>query len=242
MDGVLPYLSLYFDHKLADPVSTFTNALMYGPIIPSNLRELDAGNEEDGFELDYASELSIKPELEKDLLNQYYQKHTDKPRTQIFKGIARGILSVINQDNRNNDKEGVPYLQFKPFMNTCNTSQALLKLVNDEEIRQVDYRLFMLPEGCLKKEKKNCGVGSNDMIRKSIIFNMDIDAFTQKDFDKKVKEVYDVHARICSFRCPETWYKSGLLEMKQVNFTPKKRSKTKSASRIKTTRRRKTLG
>jgi hypothetical protein len=119
--------------------------------------------------------------------------------------------------------------------------------VNDEEIRHVDYRLFMLPEGCLKQGDKNCGIGSNDMIRKSIIFNMDIDTFKKKDFDKKVKEVDDIHARICSFRCPETWYKSGMLEMKHVNFTPKKRSKTKSVSRrtvrsIKKTRRRKTLG
>ena len=185
-------------------------------------------------------------ENNKQFFKEYYNKNKGKSKT-FFKSVCHEILSEINQDNRNNDKEGVAYLQFKPFINTCNTSQALLKLVNDEEIRQVDYRLFMLPEGCLRKGDKNCGIGSNDMIRKSIIFNMDVDAFKKKDFDKKVEEVYDIHARICSFRCPETWYKSGMLEMKHVNFTPKKRSKTKSVSRRtprmrKTARNRNTFG
>ena len=32
-----PYISIYFDHKIADPISTFLKILMYGPILPSNL-------------------------------------------------------------------------------------------------------------------------------------------------------------------------------------------------------------
>jgi hypothetical protein len=31
----MPVVSIYLDHKIADDVSTFTNALMYGPIVPN---------------------------------------------------------------------------------------------------------------------------------------------------------------------------------------------------------------
>lgn len=33
-----PVISIYFDHKIADSTSTFLRALMYGPILPSNLK------------------------------------------------------------------------------------------------------------------------------------------------------------------------------------------------------------
>ena len=212
----LPNVSLYFDHKVADEVSTFTKTLLYGQIIPNYFYEkLKCINE---FELFwFRSEIllivdDVYKEKAQALINDY-NKH-DNTTGKIMHGFKTIVNYLFNElSNESPDKPGESYMQFCPFINTCNNNTLLLQNIADPEIINFDYFLFIIPDKCLETPG-DCSAGSDYLSYLQHCTPLFVN-------EQKQQELYDNAVRISSkinnYRCPITWYKSGEFAMTCIN-------------------------
>jgi hypothetical protein len=203
-----PYISLYFDHKIADDISTYKKPLLYGPIVPSDytptnvIRDTNEGMEE--YDI-ISNELYKNIELTNSLIQQFlnenkemdqkYLKYMDISKNR--RGIVSSIIAKILLDKLSKTdicEKNVTTISFHPIINTCNITTNLIRNIHDNEIINYKYLLFMAPEGCL--EGKDCAVRT-EMIPESV---------------KTVNNI-KISNKINSVICPHTWYKNGALQM-----------------------------
>lgn len=116
-----PIVSLYFDHKIADPVSTFTIALQYGPILPAELYDYDFDSVL--FSLKTTVHLFNKEEKYSETywsFNESYNEHLDE------------YLENIQNEDKLEDKDGKLILS----MLLCNY---------ELDIDDIPYFVFIMP-------------------------------------------------------------------------------------------------
>ena len=120
---------------------------------------------------------------------------------------------------------------FYPFINSCNESQAFLKIINDEEIINCNYKLLMVPKGCIQQGndlensdfKKQNQLNQLNQPNKICILSqqisdlilIDLNFIDMKDNERKREKAkaIEISDKINSFACPECWYKTGDLSM-----------------------------
>jgi hypothetical protein len=208
----VPFVSIYLDHKLADEVSTFTTTLLYGQVIPNNafLNNL-YDNDCLLFDTSYKDFDINKINT---LLTEFNSSNRTTFKSNQYKSIGDYVLKKLIK-NDIPDKQGLPYLSFKPFINTCNTNPNLLQNIQDPEIINFDYFLFIMPEGCV--EGNDCSLDFDPTNCYKILLAMDIgqeDTEQGKNLAKeKLNNAIMISKKINSYRCPQTWYKKGQFEM-----------------------------
>ena len=192
----VPFVSIYLDHKMADPASTFTTALMYGPIIPNGMFRYNGVDE---FIVDeFANRAGIHnydPTIVQGLVDTYNMEHGTS-MTKHKKIFEHALEKLVKDDSES------PYaLNFIPFLNTCKDDPVLVANCQDAKIKQMDYFVFMLPKGCLEG---NCSVDVPDYIEE----------YYGDDYDGTEKaQLVALHKQVNSYRCPQSWYKNGRLQM-----------------------------
>jgi hypothetical protein len=215
-----PYVSLYLDHKIADQASTYTNALLYGPIIPSNYdyKQYFIAND---YLIDFFVRDQYLPPNEKDRLFSDFNElngtnfNKSTPNYRIVEYLFKKLSKIDIPE------ETINFNQFEPFINGCNQNPKLLSNITDPEIINFDYDLFMVPNGCLEGNVDKCVLNSH----------IELDAYLESRFatpkdstDITKKTAIEINKKINSVRCPISWYKKN--EFKMVCS----RRKTKSLS------------
>jgi hypothetical protein len=237
---------MYFDHKIADEVSTFTKTLLYGQIIPNYFYEkLKCMIENDGMLFkriindDILDDTSREKILQ--LLNNYNDSNGNKIRNVQISNIQNISYDIINKlSNEIPDRPGTQYIQFNPFINTCNTNELLIQNIEDEEIINFDYFLFITPDKCLENTG-DCSVNENYLGYVEICTPLLFKAITQRDINmmKKINKSYiepspeniaqqqekeaqskimldnaiRISRKINKYKCPTSWYKKGEFSM-----------------------------
>jgi hypothetical protein len=206
-----PYISLYFDHKLADDVSTYKKPLLYGPIVPSNYTPTSVIDDTDGGMEEYdiiCSELYQNKDLCENLIKKFidenksedtfskYSKYINisNRRSVISTSIADLLLEKL--DRIDICERTIETISFYPFISSCLDNPKLISNIKDNDIINYKYLLFMIPEGCLGKKKSECAVNTA-MIPNSV----------------KTADNIEITAKINSIICPDNWYKNGSLKM-----------------------------
>ena len=210
----VPYVSIYLDHKLADEVSTFTTTLLYGQVIPNNA-SLNNLYDNDCLLFDIPIPYT---DFDIDTINTLLSDFNDSNSTTFnsnqYKRIGAYVLNKL-VENDISDKSGLPYMRFKPFINTCNTNPNLLQNIQDTEIINYDYFLFIMPESCVEEDGCPLDVEATGMYK--LVLGMDIGEEKTEQGKKSAKEKLNnaivTSKKINSYRCPETWYKKGQFEM-----------------------------
>lgn len=211
--GSVPYISLYLDHKIADAVSTYKTTLLYGQIVPSNYNYIKY------FEyvvFMYTIIPSIPNNMNIDMLETLYATF-NIDNTDIKLNIDDShkvsndkIIEYLCEKLKKIDicKESTQ-IQFKPFINSCNNNHFLLNIINDENIKNMDYNFFILPSGIF--DGKNDVTLQNDL--KDYFKNI-IDDLTEED----KQQIISNHKLITSYNCPISWYKKGEFEMNCISL------------------------
>ena len=243
----LPNISMYFDHKIADEVSTFTKTLLYGQIIPNYFYEkLKCIIENDGLLFKNNINGDILDDRAREnilqLLNDYNDSNGKKIKSVLrISNISNISFDIINKlSNEISDRLGTQYIQFKPFINSCNTNEVLIQNIENEEIINFDYFLFITPDKCLENPN-DCSVENNYLGYLDICTPLLFKAITQRDITmmKKIKKNYiepspeeiiqqqekeaqskilldnaiRISKKINSYKCPSSWYKKGEFSM-----------------------------
>jgi len=193
-----PYVALYLDYKVADEASTYKNVLFYGPIVPA---DYDYKTYIDKY-LDYQYEFYTNKryfddgEYNKNL--EDFNKEFGTLFTSYNYKLTKNLLdNLIESDKFSSSK-------FYPLVSTCNESEELLTILEDEDIQNFDYRLFVAPQGCIE--------GNSDCVASSDIHSEYFkDIINEKSLDKS--EVLKISDKIYGYNCPVTWYKRGDLKL-----------------------------
>jgi hypothetical protein len=120
--GVVPNVSIYYDHKIADMVSTFSKVLNYGPIVPDNY------------------DISNYYNIDKYIKNINYFIKEDKYR------ITDNYLTLFEKYYKNNKIENnsnitnYKNIQFKPFINNCF---EIDKIIENQHMKEIEYLMFI---------------------------------------------------------------------------------------------------
>lgn len=177
-----PQVLAYLDNKLADEVSTFKKALLYGPIIPNTYTlsifkdHLKTPSKKGPSWPDFEFSFRITEMISK---NTVLHNRNESKRIRLFENVTdkypdlktklninikkpneiihkeQPIFEyILNKiiDNDIIDQEGPSDIRFIPFINTCNRTPKLLDIVNDPRVQKFDYGMFMIPKNCLISE------------------------------------------------------------------------------------------
>ena len=140
-----PSLSIYFDHKIADDVSTYMKVLAFGPIIPgsyaistfnTHMDEIETMFDVQAFKLTH-SELSGK---HTDEIAQLLQKYSDED-------------PVVPTDVT---------VEFAPFLEHCTLDPTFV-----EEVQPMTYNEFLFPEHLAETSTKK------DLVHRSLVIHDD---------------------------------------------------------------------
>ena len=207
--NLVPYVSIYLDHKLADSTSTFTTTLLYGQIIPYNVNFNNIYDKDCIILQEKLNRYNTTKidELIRQFNNDNNTTFTIQNITQIWSYIYNKLIK--NEDKKTDhdqDKQYLQYLSFKPFINTCNSNPKLLENIQDPEIIHFDYFLFTIPEGCLESKGKDCALNYSGIMN-----------YIEDIPDDIINKDIRINNKINSVRCPESWYKKGQFEMKCIS-------------------------
>jgi hypothetical protein len=207
-------IALYLDHKIADSTSTYKNVYVYGPIVPPNydINQVTIFLDEPVY-LHYFYDSDINNELYDTFL-------LDNPTFVIKNPKYEGIKLTFNNNDQNYKQilNEIPYflidkaleidiqdreyslskikesdeitLEFCPFINSCNKSNRLKEIIKDPLVLNSQYLFFMFDLNAIQFSE------------------YDGDYFTHsRKITKQVIRLLDSH------RCPENWYKNGILQL-----------------------------
>lgn len=199
------HLAMYLDHKVADITSTFKNTYVYGPIVPATY-DIKFSND---YLLNEVYSYRILNDQENDKLLKAFLKespdYTPENRSEVrYSTELRGIRNYLSKkaiqevidhpespyfNQKINDVIGnesnTDIIRFIPFIDVCNKSKELKKIIENREIQEMDYTFFMAdPEVNLQ------------LIEELI----DVKNVTLENI-MRIINVLD------SYRCPKHWYK-----------------------------------
>ena len=130
---LVPVVSIYLDHKLADDVSTFTNTLMYGPIVP----DID-------FEIIHEND-ATPPTHELEFYKTLRGNNIDEFQKTFYR-----VLEEVNKDKSTSSSK----LSFYPLIQNCKSDLVVEKLKSfpvEKDIYKT-YLMFVLPINCLEND------------------------------------------------------------------------------------------
>jgi hypothetical protein len=120
--GVVPNVSIYYDHKIADMTSTFSKVLNYGPIVPDNY------------------DISNYYDIDQYIKNiDYFIKDNKYPITHNYLTLFKKYYKnnkIENNSNITNYKN----IQFKPFINNCFEVD---KIIENQHMKEIEYLMFI---------------------------------------------------------------------------------------------------
>lgn len=197
----VPIISTYLDHKIADTVSTYKKALTYGPIIPSNFdlsKFFTTADDSHFYEFITENDIDIS-----NLVNDFNATNGTTFTTTNLQYLNEFLVNkLVKSEEEIIDKQSMPYIQFRPFINGCNSNPRLLQNINDPEIINLDYLLFMAPDDCIKGPCKSL----------NSIMETTLEEIVENSQIPKQKAI-EISDRINNFSCPESWYKEGPFQM-----------------------------
>jgi hypothetical protein len=133
-----PYLSLYFDHKIADDVSTYMKVLQFGPIIPKSYSISSFQEHRDSYIEGFGD---------------VYTDIVDPLSVGFTRPIVKGILpDLVNRYGLKDvrDEQDTKIL-FKPFITGCKLSADFYS-----SVEKMSYNEFLFPENTEILEKTLC--------------------------------------------------------------------------------------
>lgn len=192
-----PYIALYLDYKIADEASTYKNVLFYGPIVPHDYdynKFLEAQ--------DYLYDIfPMKDLFDEGQYDELFEKFNEEYETSFKKNDYRLIKKML--DNLT-EIDTFATSKFYPFINNCNNNEKLLEILGDEDVQNLDYSLFIAPEGCIEGNKDCVTSDENSLEYLKMVMK-------EKSLEKS--KVIETSNKIYSYNCPLTWYKSGELKL-----------------------------
>lgn len=203
-----PYISLYLDHKIADEASTYKNALLYGPIVPSNY---DYGH----FftTIDYLFDFIPSKNLfglEPEQVDKLYEDFNKDNNTAFKHSLDVNQYLIQKLKSIDTQEREILHNSFVPFINGCNSSAKLLENINDPDIINFDYVMFVAPDGCIAKNN-DCTV-TND----GILWYFD-EYFDNQKTNLTKEDVIRISNKVNRYRCPDSWYKKGEFKMNCIS-------------------------
>lgn len=222
-----PYISLYLDHKIADEASTYKNFLLYGPIVPSNYNCKSFVESSNFDSYSFFPSKNVVTELQKNTLIKNFNEENStnfnfniNETNSIFTFLIKKLSDQEKEER--NIKKDITFINFKPFINNCNKSSTLLDIINNKDVQNCNYLIFMTPKGCIQHDKDECVIEINDeytmydnlknMMEEMIKANIEEGISESEEIITKEKAI-EISAKIYSFSCPVTWYKNGEFEM-----------------------------
>jgi len=231
-DSFTPYVSLYLDHKIADEVSTYTSALMYGPIPPKQI-DFNYFLENDIFAFASKIEEGIDSKSLFNEFNEMNQTNFSNTSTDMKKLLPFLVkkfekLDIIDSPYYNNNNN----IQFQPFIESCYENKNILNITENPSIQEMNYIMFLIPSDCFPRNK-NCPI--------DYFFDDDeLLSFFNGD-SNKMNETKNNIKLITSVKCPFSWYKKGNLALNnEVGGGTKKRFNIKKNNKKFTIKKRNT--
>lgn len=172
-------ISIYFDHKIADELSTFMKVLMYGPVLPCNLNyyfeDIDlvanGGVQSTIIEPDYDS----SQWTDKDRLIQHESEIARNNELDVMLEYLEQLKEIDNKCDYSQNN-----ISFIPFIKGCE------QLPFDVEIiKYMPYSLFMMSNNYLG--------GNIKLIRYKKLIR----------YEQYIRDLENPN-----IRCPSSWYKS----------------------------------
>lgn len=208
--GIFPFVSIYLDHKVADAVSTYLKALVYGPIVPANYDYQylygDEHMDNSGF---FGFHIDLTPDEKEQLMSKFNEENGTSFKINerdIGRELGMYMLNKLKTiDNIDDEYKELNHLTFSPFINTCKDDPEIISNISDEEIINFNYSLFI-------------ATGKDDIPSPSkpkYSYNP-IEFYTYeiaKNNGIRLRKVLEINSKIESFRCPKSWYKEGPLAM-----------------------------
>ena len=196
-------LAMYLDHKVADTTSTYKNVYVYGPIVPVtyDLNFTYGNTMGDIYSYKYCTE-EENDKLLKDFIkkNPAYTSKKGKTYNSDFSNIKGYLINKAKEEvidiqdstyfnQKVNDiitnKENKDTIQFMPFIEICNKSDKLTRIIENQEIQDMDYIFFMAdPE-----------VNTTEI--------EELIELTSSNLD----DVMRLTTLLDNYRCPMHWYK-----------------------------------
>jgi hypothetical protein len=208
------HIALYLDHKVANTTSTYKNAYVYGPIIPStyNLRDVYT-NIMGGGKPPYMYQ-RVPPEIKDRLYEQFIRENpefTPNANERInYKNILDYLMNkAIKLDII--DKPAKPYISFSPFIQGCSRSTMLKNIIKNNLVKRSKYVFFMYDFDIFKD-----GIDEEHI---PFIESKKDDDYMREHFPTyetlitNMKQTVEVINILDSFRCPKNFYKEGILRM-----------------------------
>ena len=118
-------VSIYFDHKIADPISTFLKTLMYGPVLECNLNYSGEYHLIINGIVDSKIIESDKP-YEEWTIKDYTIRDESEANFYTEFNIYEDYLHQLIEDDKVCDKIGFQ-LKFIPFINGCSDTPNITK-------------------------------------------------------------------------------------------------------------------
>ena len=206
-------VALYLDHKVADSISTYKNVYVYGPIVPYDYTN-DIPISRDFVICDLIQFSNFKHKDIMRLLRRFVQENPD------FLQLMPNALSkpkdgfTITHNNKINyflhnkaiqrdiiDKRYKQGIQFYPFIQKCSRSNKLKEIINNPEIKNMQYLMFMFDNG-VKEINEFSDVAIRGYIDGQDLHNQQL-----------IENIIRLLDLLESHRCPSPFYKKGLLQL-----------------------------
>jgi len=208
------HIALYLDHKVANTTSTYKNAYVYGPIIPStyNLRDVYT-NIMGGGKPPYMYQ-RVPPEIKEGLYAQFIQENPEYIPNANERIEYKNILDyLMNKAIKTDilDRPSKPYINFSPFIEGCSRSTMLKSIIKNNLVKRSKYVFFMYDFDIFKD-----GIDEEHI---PFITSKKDDDFMKEYFPKyeplitNMEQTVEVINILDSFRCPKNFYKEGILRM-----------------------------
>jgi hypothetical protein len=185
-------VAIYLDHKVADSTSTYKNVYLYGPIVPSNY-DMEIVKNYLMIDATY-SHRQYNQQINDDLYETFKQENPDFIENKMYKPSYDSKLKQVSKylcdkaiKTDTIDRPEKNYIQFYPFIEMCNHSTELKKIITNPDVVNLNYTFFMYDIGI------HTDLSEYDYIIKG-------------DSIEKIKEAILL---LDSYRCPVNWYKEG---------------------------------
>jgi hypothetical protein len=214
--GSGPYISMYLDHKIADEVSTYKTALLYGPTIPSNYDYMRFFREMDNMVcLIPPLRLLEKPVFDKLLADIHMNLPTTSSVAIIEKTIVNTLIQKLIHSDMGSLDMDITHSSFQTTFQTTFHPFIQNGKKHNPEIQNLPYALFISPGGCIREGTDNvisneCKGYIQDYIREHNLLRTTFSGILDNIPNEKIVEVFDQKHNI---GFPDTWYKKGEFQM-----------------------------
>ena len=208
-------IALYLDHKVADSTSTYKNVYVYGPIVP------------DTYDITQSRDYAICKVC-------FFPNFTDQVRDDLIRGfiqdnpaflqvvpnpfpythaVGRAISYFLHNKAIERDIIDKPRykrgIQFHPFIQKCSQSSRLKEIINDPDIINMQYLIFMYDVVKSIDDLLDVMTG----YRNEGYADPALRAAEEVNNQAIIRENLRLVELLESHRCPNPFYKNGILKL-----------------------------